>query len=126
MSTLKFNSSQNTLIVEAIIKARITAIARLAVDTGASLVVLPWKLISAVGIHIDQKNLVETTTASMVESVPQVIIPELIVLRHKIKNVSAIVKDLPPESPVEGLLGLSFLKNFRLDIDFRKGILYLT
>lgn len=50
----------------------------------------------------------------------------MIVLGKKIKNVEAIVKDLPPEAPADGLLGLSFLKYFKLTIDFKKGFLSLV
>lgn len=62
---------------------------------------------------------------SSVETTPKIIIPEIKVLGKKVKNVEAIVKDLPPEAPADGLLGLSFLKHFELTIDFKKGILGL-
>jgi len=40
-------------------------------------------------------------------------------------NVKAIVHDLPAKSYVDGLLGLSFLRNFELNINFREGCLEL-
>ena len=124
MSTLKFDPSSLSIIVNAGIKALHPTTARLVIDTGASLVVLPWRLATAIGIKIDPKHTVETTTATAVETVPQVIIPEIKVLGKSVKNVEAIIKDLPSESHVDGLLGLSFLKNFKLTIDFNNG--YLT
>jgi len=40
--------------------------------------------------------------------------------------VEVLCHDLPPESGVDGLLGLSFLKHFKLTIRFRKGIIDLN
>lgn len=125
MSTLKFDLSILSLIVNADIKATHPTIARLVIDTGATFVVLPWRLTAAIGISIDPQKTIEITTATTVETVPKVIIPEIQVLGKSVKNVEAIVKDLPPQAPVDGLLGLSFLKHFKLTIDFRKGLLSL-
>lgn len=43
-----------------------------------------------------------------------------------VKNVMSLVKDLPAEAGVDGLLGLSFIKHFRVRIDFKKGILEIA
>ena len=80
---------------------------------------------TAIGITIDPSKTIQTTTATTVETVPEIIIPEMSVLGKTVKNVEAIVKDLPPETTVDGLLGLSFLRNFKLSIDFKKGELKL-
>ena len=125
MQTLKFNPQDPVIVVNARIKASIVTIARLVLDTGASYVVLPWKLTEALGIEIDPAKTIQTTTATTVETVPKVVIPEISVLGKVAKDVESIVKDLPPESPVDGLLGLSYLKNFKLEIDFKRGELTL-
>lgn len=39
------------------------------------------------------------------------------------QNVNAIVHDLPSKSYVDGLLGLSFLRNFNLTLNFQEGFL---
>lgn len=125
MSQLKFDPSANSIIVSADIKASLPIVAKLVLDTGASYVMLPWNMVSAIGIPIDPTKTIQTTTASTVETIPEIVIPEISVLGKKVKNVKAIVKDLPPEAPVDGLLGLSFLKHFKLTIDFKKGLLKL-
>ena len=126
MPNLKFDSGRPIIVVEVKISGKnLTATAQLVFDTGASLVILPWKITNALGIKIDPNNTIQTATASNIETVPVVIIPEMSVLGQKIKNVKAIVKDLPEGSGVDGLLGLSFIKNFNVKIDFKKGILTL-
>lgn len=99
--------------------------ARFVFDTGASLVILPWKLATGLGLRIDQTNIIQTTTASTVESAPMITIPKMSVLGEEVKDVNALVKDLPPEAGVDGLLGLSFIKHFQVRIDFNKGVLTL-
>lgn len=125
MPKLKFDPKASVVVVDAKLTAKLSEIARLVLDTGASYVVLPWKLALAIGISIDPNRTVQTTTATTVETVPKVIIPKVTVLGKEIENVEAIIKDLPPEAPVDGLLGLSFLKHFKLQIDFSHGELDL-
>jgi hypothetical protein len=45
---------------------------------------------------------------------------------QKVANMEVLCHDIPPESGVDGLLGLSFLKHFKLTIRFRKGIIDLN
>ena len=124
MTDFKFDPD-DLIVLNARIKSRLATVAALLVfDTGASSVVLPWRLALAIGLKIDTDNPVRTTTATTVETVPRVIIPEVSVFGKTVENVEAIVKDLPPEAP-DGLLGLSFLKHFKLTIDFKKGLLSL-
>ena len=125
MTAIKIDLTAGVVVLEAKIKAKSIATARLVLDTGASCVVLPLKLAQAIGIKIDPRKTSQTTTASAVETVLEVVIPEISVLGKTAKNVKAIIKDLPPESHVDGLLGLSFLKNFKLNVDFKKGELFL-
>jgi hypothetical protein len=45
---------------------------------------------------------------------------------HKVANLHVLCHDLPPESGVDGLLGINFFRQFKLTIRFRKGIVDLT
>jgi len=126
MSQLKFDPSSPSIIVTADIKASLPTVAKFILDTGASYVTLPWNIVSAMGIPIDTNNTVQLTSASIVETTPKIVVPEISVLGKRVKNVEAIIKDLPPQTPADGLLGLSFLKYFKLTIDFKKGLLELT
>lgn len=126
MSILKFDPATYGIILEAKIKNRFAEISHLVLDTGSSYVMIQWKLARAINLKITQDQTVTLTSASTLETVPKVIIPEMEVLGQKVRNVEAIVKDLPPEAPADGLLGLSFLKHFKLTLDFKKGLLELT
>jgi clan AA aspartic protease (TIGR02281 family) len=124
-SQMQFDPTSSVVVVDAEVKALRSTITTLAVDTGSSYVVISWKLINALGIKINPKRILQITTATTVETVPQVTIPEVKVIGKSVRNVEGIVKDLPSESHVDGLLGLSFLKNFKITIDFKKGLLSL-
>ena len=124
-SQMQFDPASSVVIVDAEVRAAHSTITTLAVDTGSSYVVISWRLINALGIKIDPKRILQITTATTVETVPEVTIPEVRVIGKSVKNVEAIVKDLPSESHVDGLLGLSFLRHFKLEIDFKKGMLSL-
>ena len=96
MSVLKFDPATYGIILEAKIKNRFAEIAHLVLDTGSTYVMVPWKLAVATHLDIKQDQTVKLTSASTYETVPKVIIPEMEVLGKKIRNVEAIVKDLPP------------------------------
>lgn len=125
MSGLRFNPSSQVIILNTILEGKIVLHARLVLDTGASLVVLPWRIARGLGLVINPNKLIQTTTVSTVESSPITKIPKVVVLGKTAKNVTCLIKDLPPEAGVDGLLGLSFLKNFKLSLDFKKGLVIL-
>jgi len=125
MSQFKFEPRSEAIILDTVLEGKITLHARLVLDTGASLIVLPWWIATGLNLQIDPAHLIQTTSASMVETVPLTKIPKVTVLGKTVKNVSCLIKDLPAESGVDGLLGLSFLRNFNLEINFKKGILTL-
>lgn len=125
MSQLKFNPQTQSIILDVYLEGKIILHAKLVLDTGASFVVLPWWITTGLGLIINPKNLTSTTTASTVENVPIATIPKVTVLDKTVRNVLCIVKDLPPEAGVDGLLGLSFLRNFNLLLNFKKGTLRL-
>jgi len=66
------------------------------------------------------------TTASGRENVvPLITISRLEVLDHSLSDVKALCMDLPPRLQVDGVLGLNFLRHFKLFINFPKGVLVL-
>lgn len=83
---------------------------RLLFDTGATYTMIAPKSALAIGIDpaLSQKRL-EVITASGVEYLPLVVIPEVECLGIKVKRLDVVCHELPPQSAVEGLLGMNFL-----------------
>ena len=96
----------------------------MALDTGASYTMIPWETAEALGLQpeISTKK-ANMITASGIEKVPVVTVDSIRTFGKLVNNVEVIVHDLPPRSHVDGLLGLSFLKHFKLTVDFRNGYL---
>jgi clan AA aspartic protease (TIGR02281 family) len=98
----------------------------MALDTGATYTMVPWDIAEVLGYKPDlSKDRVPLVTASGVERAPLITLKSISVLGKDAANVRTVVHNLPEKSYVDGLLGLSFLKRFKLSLDFRGGILEL-
>ena len=111
-----------TLYGEGDIKRRIKA----ALDTGATYTMIPWEIAEALGYKPEtSKEKVTLITVSGVETVPVIEVKKIAFLGEELENVKVVCHDLPPKGYVVGLLG-SFLKYFKMTIDYRKGMLEIT
>ncbi len=61
------------------------------------------------------------TTGSQVEDVPVIVLTRLSALAQHRFGFPVIAHALPPSTAIDGLLGLDFLRNGVLTIDFRAG-----
>lgn len=96
-------------------------------DTGSTFCTIPWQVAEALKIGEEMyREKTEIFTACGIESVPLIKLESLSVEGEEIKNAEVVVHDLPQKSRVDGLLGLSFLRNFILKIDFKNGLLEIT
>jgi len=112
-----------TLYGEGGTKRRIKA----ALDTGATYTMIPWDIAEALGYKPEiSKEKVTLITASGVETAPVVEIKKIKFMDENVDNVPVVCHDLPPKSYVVGLLGSSFLRHFKIIIDYRKGSLEIT
>lgn len=83
---------------------------------------IPWEVAEILNHRPElSKRRVDITTASGVEKVPLITVKSIAVLGKEAQEVDVVVRDLPPRSYVDGLLGLSFLRHFKLSLDFREG-----
>ena len=110
-----------------LVKAEATGPARtlalqLILDTGATTSLLNDGVLSALGYDLTSvTNQVPMTTGSSVTVVPKVILTRLMALgRHRI-GLPVLAHTLPVGALVDGLLGLDFLRDGSLTIDFRSG-----
>jgi clan AA aspartic protease (TIGR02281 family) len=112
-----------TLESEGGIKRRI----RVALDTGATYTMIPWEIAEALGYKPEMsKEKVTLITASGVETAPLIEIKKIRFLGEELDNVSVVCHDLPPKSYVTGLLGSSFLRHFKITIDYPKGVFEIS
>lgn len=119
----KFDISAQVIVVEPELWGDdVSEIIKMALDTGATYTMLPWKIARVLGLKPEvSERRVDIITASGVESVPLVNLKSIRLLDKKINNIDIVIHDLPPKSYVDGLLGLSFLRNFNMHINFKEG-----
>jgi len=96
-------------------------------DTGATTTIIPPKVAAAVGCDpARSKKRISIITASGMEYLPVVKIPLIACLGQRIKNLPVACHDLPPDSTVDGLLGIDVLSRVPAFQRFREEILRLT
>ena len=101
-------------------------VVRLALDTGATLSLLNWDVVTLLGYNpAIVPARVRITTASRVESVPQIVIEKIEALGKERRDFPVLCHTLPPSATVDGVLGLDFLRGQRLLLDFRTGMVTL-
>ena len=120
---------QNGLII---IKAHLygpsgDTVARLALDTGASYTMVRNAILVNIGYDPDSlPKTVNFTTGSGVESASRVTVEKLEALNQERANFSVVAHTLPPTALIDGVLGLDFLRNHILTLDFRAGEITLV
>ncbi|MGD8883683.1 MAG: retropepsin-like aspartic protease [Desulfobacterales bacterium] len=96
------------------------------VDTGASMMTIPFSTAADLGIIITVRNPRRTVyTAGGVIYAPEVILDAVTLEGFETYNVKALVLDLPNQ-PGMGLLGLNYLRRFKMDLNTDEGFLSLT
>jgi clan AA aspartic protease (TIGR02281 family) len=126
MSKIKFNTKAPIIILSILLEGKGSSRQkiRMALDTGATYTMIPWKSAEVLGLEPElSKNRIEIITASGVEKAPLVTLKSMVVLGKRIEGVEAVIHDLPPKSYVDGLLGVKSLVKLKLKIDFSDGIL---
>jgi clan AA aspartic protease (TIGR02281 family) len=95
------------------------------VDTGASLVTIPRSTAEELGLEVDARNPVRKVfTAGGVKYAPEVTLSSITVEGWEVNDLKALVLDLPNQSEW-GLLGMNYLRRFRMDINTESGVLLL-
>ena len=97
-------------------------------DTGASFTIVATEILVRLGYDpasplLKRQRIV---TGSGVEYAPRITVRSATAIGQKVANLEVLCHDLPAESGVDGLLGLNFLRHFKLTIRFRKGIIELV
>ena len=69
---------------------------------------------------------IEVTTGSGVEYAPRLAVSRIAVLGHEQTNFPVLAHTLPPSANIDGLLGLDYMRDRVLAIDFRRAAISLT
>ena len=98
------------------------AVLRVALDTGASRTLINAAILTATGYDPAlAPERFQVTTGSGIEYVPRVFIDEMSALGQKRSAFPVLCHTLPPSAGVDGVLGVDFLREQVLTIDFRNG-----
>ncbi len=105
-----------------------SGVAHLALDTGATETTISRRVLLAVGIDPARMNKgsVPVLTGNGVISVPLVTLDKLDALGQERYGFTVQAHTLPASLPIDGLLGLDFIRSGRLVVDFRTGRIVLT
>jgi len=97
-------------------------------DTGASFTIVAADVLAQLGYDPANPQLKRQriVTGSGIEYAPCIPVRSATAIGQKVTHLEVLCHDLPAESRVDGLLGLNFLRNFKLTIRPRRGIIELT
>ena len=131
MSRVVYDPSVSSIVVDLLLEAAdggSSLLIPVVLDTGASLTIVANDIMAQLGYDpanpaLDRQRIV---TGSGVEFAPRAAVRSATAIGQKVTNLDVLCHDLPPESGVDGLLGINFLRHFKLTIRFRKGIIDLN
>ena len=131
MPRVVYDPSASSIVADLLLEAadgKSTLLIPVVLDTGASLTIVATDIMARLGYDPANPTLARhrIITGSGVEYAPRTTVRSATAIGQKVANLDVLCHDLPPESGVDGLLGLNFLKHFKLTIRFRKGIIDLN
>ena len=93
-------------------------------DTGAVYTVIAWDVAKDIGYDpaISERRMPIVTANGVIEA-PLITIASIQMADLRADAIDVICHDIPEITGIEGLLGISFLKNFRTLIDFTAMVL---
>jgi clan AA aspartic protease (TIGR02281 family) len=94
------------------------------VDTGATFVSVPVGFLEKLGYDLAQSGQhLSLHTANGVRSAPLFTVQRISVFGIEASNIDTLCMTLPGENRLRGLLGLSFLRLFDMDVHFKQRVL---
>ena len=131
MSRVVYDPAATSIIVDLVLESRdgtYSAVIPTVLDTGASYTIVATDVLTGLGYDpgspmLERQRIV---TGSGIESAPSLVVRSATAIGQKVNGLDVLCHDLPSESAVDGLLGLNFLKQFKLTIRFRRGIVELV
>jgi len=126
--SVPFNARHGPILIEAEVTGPTRSLAlELILDTGATTSLLSETILTALGYDLSLvTSRAQMTTGSSIISVPRVTLTRMTALGSHRFGFSVLAYTLSTSTTVKGLLGLDFLRDHVLTIDFRNGELDLT
>lgn len=127
MIQLSFDPNANLLVFECEVEGQFKTRAFLALDSGASNVILSEEILEDAGYDLDAVTRHETFgDASQSHTVPVVTLTALSVGPARQEDLEALAYTIPEEHGLDGVIGLNYLRRFRrVTLDFEAGLLTL-
>lgn len=125
---IQFKPKQGLIVVNAEIEGPTgKAILRLALDTGATSTVIHAGMLVALGYDpATTSERHQITTGSGIEFVPKISLTRIKCLGIEKKKFLVLSHTMPSSTSVDGVLGLDFLREKILIINFQEGIINLS
>ena len=99
---------------------------RLALDTAATETVISRRVLANIGIDRLAAPSVSVVMGGGVVSVPLITLDKMEALGQTQMGLTIQAHTLPSSLPIDGLLGLDFIRKYRLVVDFRTGQITLA
>ncbi|MGH7887843.1 MAG: aspartyl protease family protein [Candidatus Binatia bacterium] len=130
MPRIAYDLARSSIVIDLLLESAngtSSLLVPVVLDTGATITLLATGILTQLGYEpadpaLDHQRIV---TGSGIEYAPFVTLRSASAIGQKVANLEVLGHDLPAESGVDGLLGLNFLKHFKLTIGFRRGIVEL-
>jgi predicted aspartyl protease len=126
--SVPFHPQQGLVMVHAAVDGPSgSAVLQLALDTGATGTMINAGMLVALGYDPAlAPERIQVTTGSGVEFVPRLVLDKIVALGQERFHFPVLAHTLPPSAGIDGLLGLDFIRGYRLTVDFRTGMLTLS
>lgn len=121
---IKFEANPtNSIFLDAMLNDRVGQ--KFIVDTGASIVSIPSETAKALNIKTSTSKEKTISTASGTFKTKELTLDSITINGRRVYDVQAVIIDLPDDKGI-GLLGMSFLNRFHLELNNSSGELLLT
>ena len=126
--SVPFDSKGSLVLVDAVLWGpNGKATLKMALDTGSTSTLVNAGPLVFLGYDPSRStDAVQLATGSAVESVPAVIIDRIDALDQSRHNLRVVCHTLPLSTRIDGLLGLDFLRDYCLRIDFPRAEISLS
>lgn len=99
------------------------SVLRLLVDTGSTYTILPVEVLETLGCNpTGSKKHIRITTGSGSILAPQVTVAWFQALGEKVESFKVVGHTLPAVGPIDGLLGMDFLRRVKAKLNLASGL----